>query len=488
MARLVLALTICAVTLWFLGGTGHAGQRALVIGIAEYKAVTPLMGPKNDAEEVYDFLISQWGFKQDEVKRLINRRARRSSIRAALNGLVRQTNPGDRVVIYYAGHGSQVRDRNDDETDGLDETLVPYDFEAGRQPRQILDDDIYATLKKLKGRRVILIVDACHSGTISRSIGLSVSETSDARPRTLFGEARDVAPDTVTAFRSEESFAFGEEEHQIWTAAASFQMSWEENGRGIFTRHFLEGLRDFKADFNLNGHVSTAELLRYSREKTEAWCQKNESCRTLGLGFTPTLEASANAMRSLLLSKENTSQADTLTEEGLASVNDVTDIVVASNAAGLTVETMAGPDYRAGEVIRMRVSTQKAGWLILLDYAPDGTLTQIFPNGLLNREDRTSRIAAGETITFPEPFYGFEFVAGEPYGQGQVIAILTEDEVDFGALLDPEGDEPFKVAENGQAELAKVVKALSDVWRGGDRNRPIAWSLASQDYSVRPKP
>ena len=51
-----------------------------------------------------------------------------------LNGmkqLISGAKPGDIVVIQYAGHGTQVKDLDGDETDGQDEALVPVDFGTG---------------------------------------------------------------------------------------------------------------------------------------------------------------------------------------------------------------------------------------------------------------------------------------------------------------------------------------------------------------------
>ena len=70
---------------------------------------------------------------------------------------------GDIFFLTYSGHGSQVFDRNKDETDGLDETWVLYD-------RQIIDDELYELWSKFAaGVRIVVISDSCHSGTVTRS-------------------------------------------------------------------------------------------------------------------------------------------------------------------------------------------------------------------------------------------------------------------------------------------------------------------------------
>lgn len=71
----------------------------------------------------------------------------------------------DLVVIHYSGHGSQVRDTNGDEEDGMDEVICPSDYPS----HGMLKDDIICYL--LAGfpayTKVLTIFDSCHSGTIT---------------------------------------------------------------------------------------------------------------------------------------------------------------------------------------------------------------------------------------------------------------------------------------------------------------------------------
>lgn len=66
----------------------------------------------------------------------------------------------DTVALYFIGHGTYVRDMNGDEADGYDECLLFRD-------RTVLDDDIARIIKESKQcRKLILMADCCHSGTI----------------------------------------------------------------------------------------------------------------------------------------------------------------------------------------------------------------------------------------------------------------------------------------------------------------------------------
>lgn len=75
--------------------------------------------------------------------------------------------------IFFAGHGTQRRDRSGDEQDGYDEVLV-FHPERGpsRPPGQddmLLDDELTSVLKGLFAMREVnlhLMFDACHSWTV----------------------------------------------------------------------------------------------------------------------------------------------------------------------------------------------------------------------------------------------------------------------------------------------------------------------------------
>lgn len=65
------------------------------------------------------------------------------------------------LVVYYVGHGTSVKDVSGDETDGTDEAFV---FDDGT----ISDDTLIDHLIDCKhpDSKLILVTDACHSGTI----------------------------------------------------------------------------------------------------------------------------------------------------------------------------------------------------------------------------------------------------------------------------------------------------------------------------------
>ena len=152
------------------------GQRrlALVVGVGQYKAekVPDLAGPPNDARRIYELLTGESGFAfpRQNVCLLLNEQATTAAFRKAFDeALVARARPQDLAVIFYAGHGSQAKDRSGDEPDGWDETLMLHDARVEGQ-RDLVDDEFHGMLQRLHAQtsNIVVILDSCNSGTATR--------------------------------------------------------------------------------------------------------------------------------------------------------------------------------------------------------------------------------------------------------------------------------------------------------------------------------
>ena len=141
---------------------------ALLIGIGNYANLPSLEGPVNDVEILGYVLRTRFGFKKTQIVTLSNEMATRNKILESFEELISKASRSDVVYLHYSGHGSQVKDLNGDEIDDYkDETIVPYDGRTSRIP-DITDDEIHELLNRIQARRVIVSIDACHSGSVTR--------------------------------------------------------------------------------------------------------------------------------------------------------------------------------------------------------------------------------------------------------------------------------------------------------------------------------
>src|ERR1019366_3750643 len=84
---------------------------------------------------------------------------------------------GDRVVIYYSGHGSQRLDLKSSKNQ-RDQTIVPAD--AWQGVKDIRDKELAPLVDTVgfdKQARLTAIYDSCNSGAMARGITQSVQRT-----------------------------------------------------------------------------------------------------------------------------------------------------------------------------------------------------------------------------------------------------------------------------------------------------------------------
>ncbi len=153
-------------------------KRALVIGLGEQEDWhwAKINGDK-DVPYVKDMLISA-GYR--DICTLVNKQATKSGIVNAFHKLARKCKADDIVYIHFSGHGQQVSDVNGDETDGWDESWIPYDAylsygKNDKGEKHLIDDEINTLLAGIRNKigdngRLLVVVDACHSGESTWSI------------------------------------------------------------------------------------------------------------------------------------------------------------------------------------------------------------------------------------------------------------------------------------------------------------------------------
>ncbi|MGB7631572.1 MAG: caspase family protein [Candidatus Deferrimicrobium sp.] len=144
-------------------------KKALLVGINRYPDPrNELKGCVNDVRQVEETLKTRYGFPGDGNMRILtDARATTKAILDGLAWLAAGASPGDSLVFHSSGHGSQVPDRNGDETtDRLDEILCPYDLDWDHP---LTDDDLADACANIpQGALLTVILDCCHSGTCLR--------------------------------------------------------------------------------------------------------------------------------------------------------------------------------------------------------------------------------------------------------------------------------------------------------------------------------
>lgn len=157
----------------------QGANRALLVGVGNYPASSGWLRlcSTHDVTLLKPTLESR-GFA---VRTLVDGQATHRGIVTALKTLTSECRAGDQVVIHFSCHGQQVEDLNGDESDGLDESIIPYDAERRYNARyhgqhHLLDDELNGYLVRLRKRlgshgMLLVTIDACHSGDAYRDLG-----------------------------------------------------------------------------------------------------------------------------------------------------------------------------------------------------------------------------------------------------------------------------------------------------------------------------
>ncbi|KAI9499254.1 peptidase C14, caspase domain-containing protein [Zychaea mexicana] len=150
-------------------------KRALLIGINYFDTPNELKGCLNDVQNIKEFLIELYGFKEEDMRILTDdqtddplRMPTKVNILTSMQWLVEDAEENDSFFLHFSGHGGRVRDTSGDEYDGFDETIYPVDFDRyDEDSGQIIDDDMHDLLVRPlpAGARLTAIFDSCHSGT-----------------------------------------------------------------------------------------------------------------------------------------------------------------------------------------------------------------------------------------------------------------------------------------------------------------------------------
>jgi hypothetical protein len=221
--------------------------RAVCVGVNAYPAPNELSGCVADAQN-WARSFASLGF---EVMQILDGQATRDNVLGALSNLTGSARAGDVLVFQYAGHGTQLKDLDGEETDGLDEALCPVDMMSGGF---IIDDDLRQVLDGLPAQVLLTcFMDCCHSGTITRVVaGLSEANATGV----ALSKARFI-PATAQMQTAHENFRRtrgirsrvplrGPDslKEVVFSACLPSEVAYESGGRGDFTSRAVTILGD----------------------------------------------------------------------------------------------------------------------------------------------------------------------------------------------------------------------------------------------------
>ena len=392
-------------------------DRALLIGVGRYAQFDEkLNGVSLDIRMMTEF-ARLLGFKSRAIKVLQHEYASTENVYSAVeNWLINGVGPEDRVFFYFSGHGSQIPDENNDEKDQFDEVLLLYDAALKDQGRRqtltgvLVDDDLNTMLARMQSRNVLVILDACHSGSATRSLRLNPRSISVSDAQVKFfsyspyigtaggkGSFDVLEPETSSRFsdRYVAITACRDDEKTIATAQGS-----------IFTM----GLRQVVRSAVIAGIDITPEELQ--RQTTKFI---REEIQSDAIAFHPQIAGNKS------LQKRPLGLAPLAEGSGFVSQEMETLVYKSNDMVWIKLNKSC---FEIGDALKISVWIPEAGYLNVISINTNDRATVLFPN----QYHISSAVNRGK-LTIPAGHMNFEIITDGTTGPNQITAFLTKSSI-----------------------------------------------------------
>lgn len=446
--RLISALTAAAA---LAAGVAHASPRVLLIGVGDVRNA-PLPAIDVDIDNMRK-IATIMGFKPDEIKVLYDEQATYANVKETLNTWVHDgVGANDKVLIYFSGHGTRVVDAQS--TNGQDDALVMHDVVLeghGKVKNVLLGRELGAAIAKIPSREVLVLVDACHSGSATRDIKLGNLSLGTSTAVTRFFSYPGM-PEAVPAGSATRGFnveramnvSSGSENYAALSAARDDELATGTENGGMFTLGVTGAIQDAARD----GKHPTVEDLRDAATQYIALHLKE------GDRSHPVADGNPRLIRGeLALIPLKDGQGPTWQS------------LVALAGKGQPVLKIAagnGQQIRVGDQIMLEVAVPREGYLNVVTVDSQDRATVLYPN----KYNTSNEVKAG-AFRFPTPEMNFVVRASEPTGPSLVVAFLTDKKVNLLDLGVEGRDAAGKMQQaftevNSRATRALVVEARDD--------------------------
>jgi hypothetical protein len=266
MRRWVWPALVAIVSLqWMPSAAAVEGRYALIVGIGNYSEASrtePLKGIPKDVDNARRMALSM-GVDPRSIVEIRDAQATKGRVLRELERLRKLVKPGDRVLVYWSGHGARYAAPK-----GCVEGLQTYTEGPFTEEDVLSEAELAAMLQPISrvADKVIAVIDACFSGGVIRGAtrSLSAAETPRAKFNAQSDQRCDVGVNQVRtrSLLAELSRLGVHQENFVQIASANYdEVSWDTEMYGGFATHSLtQCLLGEAKDLNRSGAVSLDEL------------------------------------------------------------------------------------------------------------------------------------------------------------------------------------------------------------------------------------
>lgn len=443
----VLKVLVCA----GLAQTAWADNHALIMGVSAYPR-QPLPGVLTDLPNARQ-LARQMNVPDANIVMKTDRELTLPGLRLALDQLSQRVRAGDRVFIYFSGHGTSY----DGAAGQCEQGLVTHDME--HLSRQEFQERIQSMVDR--AAKTIVFLDTCFSGGVvqhaaanmrafdeDESVAKYVSIRADGKDSKC-GQGVNEASRSVRDFGVEKAAA-STPNYYFLGASGPDEVAIDGGLAigGYATSAFIGCTKPGAgADSNGDGVITLEEATLCAQRRVNAMILEARRrprfpfiAMNLTSGSGPGAGATPVAFDQAPGSSSPVNSASLLeTIQHGADAKQTVKLLAAKNSFKI------GADF-----LEMSVNSSRAGYLTLFSVGSSGKIYKLFPNKL----DSNNRISAGETLQLPRPEWRLRSLG--PVGRSRFLAVVTPSNR-FESVGLPEG--PFAAlpaTSDGARELMNV--------------------------------
>lgn len=472
-----------------------ASRHALIIGIGEYQVsgISTLKGVKNDMQSAKT-IANAMSIPDDNITYLRDSNATASQIRQAIQSLDARVRQGDRVFVYYSGHGTRWLDKSQANAAQCMEGLLASD---GFAVTNTEISDLLAPIAK-KTDKLMVFYDSCHSGGIvnqplrTRSINLAGTALTPKFSGDISPEACAKPSNMRTRSISAELNNKGIFPENIVSIAASRpdEVSFDNpQTGGMATVAWRDCLLGKAKDLDQSGSISVDEITSCAQTNLNQSLVNQPDIlgqhMTIGgnKAFIPSFQVASIAAEPVIAAapvapEPTTPPATSTTPQPTVQTPEAPTVsadpslpqpssqpvkpgallaqIHAQRDASRKVSVTANPKVMRilQDPLRLSIQSANAGYVyVALAGSDQKSLYLLYPNSL----DGNNRIEANQTIELPKA--GWRITAAGPKGTDTVLVMVTDSPRDLSQL---EGEKagPFLktlLSMDGKSKLQKLL-------------------------------
>jgi hypothetical protein len=455
----------------------RSGSHALILGIGAFAsaAIPPLPGVGHDVRSAQELALAM-GVPAAQITVVRDGELSMDGMVRAVQQLVQRVQPGDRVFLYYSGHGTRYLDIGRPGSPCVT-SLLTHDGAP------FTDSMMAEALNMLaeKTDKLFVFVDACFSGgVVAAARGAALTPKFFARASVVAQcgtpsniVTRGLEASSPQRWKARDNFIY-------LTAARDTEIAFEEAGAGgLATKAFHDcALREAR-DLDGSGNLSVDEIRQCAQQRIDARFAPSRDFTPHHLtlfgnrDFVPTLAPATTAPGAAAPAPAPAAPsaaalpapAATATAPFIHPERTLGDIFSQRDDRREVSVKVSRDVLRVGQDrLELTVSSSQPGYLYLLYAGSDGTsFGMLFPNQL----DGDNFILGRRPV--PLPRAGWTLQARGPAGTNRLLAIVTDTPRDFSRIgLRPSGVFSSVPATPGAARDMACASATSTAVAAGE--------------------